>query len=89
MVTRRGSRSFSLSDLDHSEGEQSLLTLNAPRRQSLGLGVTHCPLPYVQEEEEKEEGDDDEEVCGFDISIYILYRDPFLKKMSGSRDFTK
>ena len=71
MVTRRGSRSFSLSDLDHSEGEQSLLTLNAPRRQSLGLGVTHCPLPYVQEEEEKEEGDDDEEVCGFDISIYI------------------
>ena len=55
MVTRRGSRSFSLSDSDHSEGEQSLLTLTAPRRQSLGFGVTHCPLPYVQEEEEEEE----------------------------------
>ena len=58
MVTRRGVRSFSLSDSDHSEGEQSLLTQVAPRRQSLGFGVTHCPLPYVQEEEE-EEGDED------------------------------
>ena len=54
MVTRRGGRSFSLSDADHSEGEQSLLTLNAPRRQSLGFGVTHCPLTDVQEEEEEE-----------------------------------
>ena len=60
MVTRRGGRSFSLSDSDHSEGEQSLLTLNAPRRQSLGFGVTHCPLPYVQEEEE-EEGEEEED----------------------------
>ena len=62
MVTRRGGRSFSLSDSDHSEGEQSLLTLNAPRRQSLGFGVTHCPLPYVQEEEEEDEEEEDEGV---------------------------
>ena len=62
MAPRRGGRrSFSLSDSDHSEGEQSLLTLNAPRRQSLGFGVTHCPLPYVREEEEENEDKDEQE----------------------------
>ena len=62
MAPRRGGRrSFSLSDSDLSEGEQSLLTLNAPRRQSLGFGVTHCPLPYVCEEEEEDEEEEEGE----------------------------